>query len=1292
MATDQHRASSTESSTLDETHSSIASSYDSPGQHGDNGDDKGPRGSSFGSLLRVFQYNDMVGWALNIIACMAMLGAGVAFPLMNVVFGNFIDTFNDFTNGSLSPDGYMEQVNHFALYFVYLFIGKLCLTYVWTVLINITAIRTTRNLRVDFLRQTLRQEISFFDSPSSSVSSQITTNVNLVNNGISEKLGLIIQALSMFVSAFIVAFIVQWKLTLITLAIVPFNAVITLGCIYLDAKYEYKMFNIYAESGSLAEEAFSTIRTAHAFSAFAQLTMRFDGILERARRLGKKKSLIYAILFPTEFFSIVAGYALAFWQGMRMYSTGEIQSPGTVVTVIFAVLVASQALTMIAPQTVAISKAMAAARDMFSTIDRKSAIDSLAEEGTKITGFKGDIKLRGVHFSYPSRPSVPILHGLDLDIPSNRTTALVGASGSGKSTIFGLLERWYAYSGGSITLDGHKIENVNLSWLRSNLRLVQQEPTLFSGTIFQNVVDGLTGTEQDGLPDEQKAFLVTEACKAAFAHDFIQELQNGYQTRIGERGASLSGGQKQRIVIARSIISNPKVLLLDEATSALDPNAEKVVQAALNNVAKGRTMVVIAHRLSTIRNADNIVVMAKGETVETGTHSELISMGGAYSRLVKAQDLGKKSGVIEEDPGEEKDEVFADLNKTLTHASNSGTAAEEFTSGGVKKYGLVQGLCLIMREQPSLWWPSFSVFLTSVCGGITYPILAILFSKTLEAFETIDVSKANFFALMFLVVALGNLVSYAVCGWLTNSIAQAVMKHYRGEIFDNTLRQDMSFFDKPENATGALVARLASEPTSLQELLSINIALIAVAIINLVCSCILAIAYGWKLGLVLTLGALPFVVGSGYIRIRLESRFEEDTVERFAKSSAMAAEAVMGIRTVASLALEKAVIDRYSEKLRGITRHSIRSLGFKMFFYSISQSTSLLAMGLGFWYGSKLVSTGEYSSGQFYIVFLAVIFSGEAAATFFQYSTSITKAGTAMNYIFRLRRDRISLDGEEDDGGNDNARNAGLAIVSDTEPPQGEKASGKGSEIAFDKVCFSYPLRPKQTILRGVDMAIQASKMVAFVGASGCGKSTMISLLERFYDPTSGQLRSNGRDVRTIDRRKYRRDIALVQQEPVLYQGSIRDNVSLGIESGNPSEAQIIEACQSANVWDFVSSLPEGLDTPCGNQGLSLSGGQRQRIAIARALIRKPRLLLLDEATSALDTESEKVVKEALDRAAAGRTTIAVAHRLSTIRDADTIVVFARGTIVEAGTHDELLTRKGLYYEMVLGQSLDREA
>lgn len=331
-------------------------------------------------------------------------------------------------------------------------------------------------------------------------------------------------------------------------------------------------------------------------------------------------------------------------------------------------------------------------------------------------------------------------------------------------------------------------------------------------------------------------------------------------------------------------------------------------------------------------------------------------------------------------------------------------------------------------------------------------------------------------------------------------------------------------------------------------------------------------------------------------------------------------------------------------------------------------------------YGGKLVSSGEYTAEQFYTIFIAIVFSGEAAALFFQYTTSITKARTAMNYIFRLRRERILIE----DGDGKSRHNA----VSEGSELNAEK----GTEVICENIEFSYPLRPKQKILRGVDVNIGSGKMVALVGASGCGKSTMISLLERFYDPTTGQLRADGKDIKSLDRRLYRRDVALVQQEPVLYQGSIRENIALGIEDGEPSEADIIEACRSANIWDFVSSLPQGLDTPCGNRGLSLSGGQRQRIAIARALIRKPRLLLLDEATSALDTESEKVVKEALDRAAAGRTTVAVAHRLSTIRDADVIAVFAHGKIVEMGTHDELLDKKGIYFEMVQGQSLDREA
>lgn len=507
------------------------------------------------------------------------------------------------------------------------------------------------------------------------------------------------------------------------------------------------------------------------------------------------------------------------------------------------------------------------------------------------------------------------------------------------------------------------------------------------------------------------------------------------------------------------------------------------------------------------------------------------------------------------------------------------------------------------------------------------------------------------------------------------------MEFYRGDVFDNTLRQDMTFFNEPDNSTGALVSRLAAEPTSLQELLSINMALIIICVTNLFASCILAIAYGWKLGLVLTCGALPFIVGSGYLRIRLESKFDEDTVQRFSSSSAIATEAVIGIRTISSLALEQTFLDRYAKSLEGIARYAISSLGFKMLFYSLSQSVSMLAMGLGFWYGGKLVSTGEYTSSQFYIVYLAVIFSSEAAAILFQHTTSISKAGTAINYIFGLRQTRILLDDEP-----------GTEPQPDGDDEKLSLSNEKALEVSFDRVHFSYPLRPDQRVLKGIDINIGSGKKVAFVGASGCGKSTLVALLERFYDPVTGTIRAYGRDIKSLNRRRYRRNIALVQQEPVLYQGSIEDNVSLGIEEGSPSEAQVIQACQSANIWNFIISLPEGLQTKCGTQGFSLSGGQRQRIAIARALIRNPKLLLLDEATSALDTESENVVKAALDVAAAGRTTITVAHRLSTISDADKIIVFSNGSIVESGTHDELLDRRGVYYEMVLAQSLDREA
>jgi ATP-binding cassette subfamily B (MDR/TAP) protein 1 len=408
---------------------------------------------------------------------------------------------------------------------VYLFIAKFACVYIHSVLVSIAAIRTTKALRIDFIKATLRQNIAYFDSDeAASVTTQATTNGNNVNNGISEKLTLTIQGISTFVSAFIIAFIVQWKLTLITISIVPTIIVAVAACIFVDSKNENVLLPMYSKAGLLAEEVFSTVRTVHAFWLNPLLSRNYDKILGEALRVGLKKSPIYAVLFSAEFFCVYCGYGLAFWQGIRMFARGEITESGNVFTVILAVIVAATAMTTIAPQVLVFTKASSSADEIFKTIDRQSEIDPLSEEGKVPAACNGVIEIKDISFAYPARPDITVLSGLTLSAPAGKTTALVGASGSGKSTIIGLLERWYDQHSGLITLDGIDIRELNLTWLRTNVRLVQQEPVLFSGTVYENVAFGLFGTEKADLPEQEQRALVEKACQDAYADEFIEKL------------------------------------------------------------------------------------------------------------------------------------------------------------------------------------------------------------------------------------------------------------------------------------------------------------------------------------------------------------------------------------------------------------------------------------------------------------------------------------------------------------------------------------------------------------------------------------------------------------------------------------------------------------------------------------------------------------------------------------------------------------------------------------------------
>jgi ATP-binding cassette subfamily B (MDR/TAP) protein 1 len=413
-----------------------------------------------------------------------------------------------------------------------------------------------------------------------------------------------------------------------------------------------------------------------------------------------------------------------------------------------SVIVASASLTAIAPYLIDFGRAASAAAELFQLMDRPSNIDPFDQSGEKPAEVQGGLDFEHITFSYPMRPGIKVLDDFSLHIPAGKVTALVGASGSGKSTIVGLIERWYNPGSGTVKLDGRPIDKLNLEWLRQQVRLVQQEPVLFSGTVFDNIASGLAGTLWQDESQAAKLARVQEAAKVAFAHDFIEALPDGYHTVIGERGGLLSGGQKQRVAIARSVVSQPRILLLDEATSALDPQAEELVQQALDNVSKGRTTIAIAHKLATIRAADNIVVMEKGRIVEQGTHQSLLEAGGTYAQLVKAQDLSvaaKQSPASDSSDagtGDEREEQKPlELARSLTRYSTTTKGRMETQLGrddfdSWKRIGLVHTIWRIVRSTPELCTTYLLLFLGCMGAGKT-----VLLEETLHKLTALQLLR-----------------------------------------------------------------------------------------------------------------------------------------------------------------------------------------------------------------------------------------------------------------------------------------------------------------------------------------------------------------------------------------------------------------------------------------------------------------------------------------------------------------------------------------------------------------------
>ncbi|KAI9833880.1 MAG: GTPase-activating protein [Thelocarpon superellum] len=1253
---------------------------------------------TFLTLYRYATLNDKLIIALS--ALCAIIG-GALLPLMTIIFGKLSGTFKDFFQGTLSHDAFTSDLDYYTLFFVYLAIGEFVTIYICTVGFIYTGEHVTQKLREQYLAAILRQNIAFFDKlGAGEITTRITADTNLVQDGISEKIGLTLTAFTTFITAFVIGFVEFWKLTLILSSTVVAITLIMGGGSTFIVRYNKQSLASYAEGGTVTEEVLSSIRNATAFSTQNKLARQYDLHLAVAEKWGTKVKVALAVMIGGMFCVIYLNYGLAFWQGSRFLVSGE-TNLAPILTILLSIIIGAFSLGNVAPNAQAFTTGIAAAAKIFNTIDRISPLDSASAAGQTLAKVTGDVELRNIKHIYPSRPEVTVMEDVTLVVPAGKTTALVGASGSGKSTIVGLVERFYDPVGGEVLLDGHNVQSLNLRWLRQQMSLVSQEPTLFGTTIYNNIRHGLIGTKSEDESEERQRELIIRAAKMSNAHDFVTGLPEGYETNVGERGFLLSGGQKQRIAIARAVVSDPKILLLDEATSALDTKSEGVVQAALDVAAQGRTTITIAHRLSTIKNADNIVVMSHGRIVEQGTHDALLDRKGAYYNLVEAQRIsanndnregeeegpldegsdvalqktpsGEKGNTFEEDPDDAN--VANKLNRTTTGKSASSVALQQKKAtldDSEAQYSLWTLIKVIGRfNKEEKYLMLLGLFCSIIAGGGN-PTQAVFFAKTIVALSLPPNQydqlrqQVDFWSLMYLMLAFVQFAAFVGQGIAFAYCSERLIHRARDQAFRTMLRQDIAFFDVEEHSAGALTSFLSTETTHLAGLSGSTLGTLLVVTTTLVAAIALSVSIGWKLALVCT-ATIPILLACGFFRFWILAQFQRRAKKAYEKSASYACEATSAIRTVASLTRETDVWNHYHQQLVEQGRKSLVSILKSSTLYASSQSLMFFCIALGFWYGGSLIADGHLSMLQFFICYSAILFGAQSAGTIFSFAPDMGKAKQAAHELKVLFDRKPPIDSWSDEG-------APLDHVE--------------GNIEFRDVHFRYPTRPEQPVLRGLNLTVKRGQYVALVGASGCGKSTTIALLERFYDPLAGGIFVDSHEISSVKLNDYRRHLALVSQEPTLYQGTIRENVLLGADNDDVPEEAILQACKDANIYEFITSLPDGFSTVVGSKGGLLSGGQKQRIAIARALLRDPKILLLDEATSALDSESEKVVQAALDAAAKGRTTIAVAHRLSTIQNADMIYVFDQGRIVEHGTHNELLANRGRYFELVSLQSL----
>ena len=1254
--------------------------------------------------------------------------SAISGPIMSYNFGGAINDFSDLKNikeietNTEQIEAFTNSINNIIKRYLFLggvlFISNFLQAFGW----QYSAFLQIHKLKENYFLVIMSQEQAYFDNNNSfELVTKVQTQLQQIELGLGDKFGFVIQKIFNVITGVTISFLVSWKLSLIVLTVAP----VTLFLIFYFTKVLKNASKIskksYQKAGGIAEEMLYNIQTIYSFVNLEFETERFNKNIDDVFKCDKDKALKAGLSQSIMGLSSYISFTVAIFFGKKIIVDNKIDNienglkVGDILVVILNMSTAVWSFRSIAPNFKIIIDAATSSSDYFNLLNRQPKIHfSLFPIKKNKNEIEGRIEFKNITFSYDN---TKVLDNFSLKVEPGQKIALVGESGCGKSTVVNLLERIYELDfynnnndtiindietnllnddleenknnsnsasklNSGIFLDGEEIKNYDLEFYRSLIGYVQQEPVLFNKSVKDNIIFG----REDIIKKYNLNMdnLIKEACDLANVSEFINKLDGGLNYKVGIQGSKLSGGQKQRIAIARAVLLRPKIIILDEATSALDYKNEKDVQKALDNLKlRNITTFVISHRLNTIINSDMIYFMKNGKIVEEGTHEELFNQNGLYKKLIINQvDEDGNLIISEEELQENTFEENLKRRRTMVVYSKPYKEIEHVKMTAFS----INRLFGIIHEKKHLIKLGI---ISSILLGVSITFSGYFYGFTINALSQQNVDDLNsdtnlwgtiysidsLFIEIFLFLKLYCLE--IISSFLTSNLRKMILKKY--------LELNVAFFDKIENSPGALLSKLSIDTIQLNSVFQMIVGDLFHSLGSLVSGLILSIYYDWRLTVV-SFCFIPFIIISNLLVAKTKRSGRKSYKKNNIEAGGILSESVLNTKTIFAFNFQKKSVKLYMEVLSSETKTFVRDsilLGILMGFGVFCSFANHSAL---FYFSKKffLNNTLDYKTMNITIQILNLMTSGISNGIRGIFDIKIAKSSFIS--IFDLLNTKNEID----------------------HTPNGNKdkklPNNIEGKIEFKNVYFKYPislenekedkknkdliLDKKRYILKNINFTIQPGQKVALVGFSGSGKSTIIKLLERFYETSKGNILIDGISIQDYNLYELRKKIGLVSQEPILFKRSIYENIKYGKLDAKQNE--VFQAAKDASIEYLfsASNLNDNInkndknDESIKDTKSKVSGGEKQRISIARAFLKNPKILLLDEPTSALDKKNEIEITKNLDRLMKGRTTFIVTHRLDSIIDADVILVFENGRLIQKGTHNELIKSEGEYKKL----------